>query len=799
MDKFETNKEFSVTKNKEAMPAGIENEYKGIGLSDQDIQAKRKQYGYNEIPEKQIGMVMGTLKRMWGAIPWLLEAAMIFELLLGKGAQAAVVFLLLIFSAVTGEIQEKRAKKAAGYLHKQLQVSIRTLRNGKWETIPSRELVPGDIVHSRVGDIIPADIKIISGTASVNESALTGESIDVAKAVGETIFSASTISHGEVIASVTAIGTKSSYGKTAELVRTAEAPGRLQVLLFNIVRYLAYLDVVLAVILAMTAFIKGTPWQELLPFLIVLFIATIPISMPSSFTVANSLEARNLAKEHVLITGLTGIQEAAGMNILLVDKTGTLTNNRPEIAELVSFGQREDMELLKLAATACDDTSMDTISTAILKAFNDKNLVMPERTFFKAFDPVEKVSKANITQNGKQLEIIMGSPYVVSKLSVVPDNFMDQVNMLSSKGSRVIAIACGENEKIVCQGLIALADSPREDARESIEKIQKLGIRIIMLTGDTVGTAKAIATQVGIGSRIGTLEDALSNPLDFDGFANVYPEDKYKIVKAIQELGMVVGMTGDGINDAPALKQADVGIAVSTATDVAKSAARVVLTEPKLTDITKVIDGGHRVYRRMMTWTITKLSRTAELAALLTFGFIFTGFFPVSLSLIVFIVVMNDMVTLTLGTDKAWPTMVPEKWDLPKLAKIALIFTIGWFVLGLGLLWFYLKVQNLSSDQISSLMFLFLIYSAMETIIMTRTRDHFWSFAPSKWVLGHGFNKYCTCHFNGDIWLGNDCNPVTIHHIIAGNHSYCYADIRQLKNAVLQSNRNFRNRTVFIV
>ena len=591
-------------------------------------------------------------------------------------------------------------------------------------------------MHARVGDIVPADIEIINGNVSVDESALTGESIDVIKEAGETIFSASTISHGEVIASVSAIGVKSSYGKTAELVRAAEAPGRLQVLLLNIVRYLAYLDVLLAVILVITAFIQGTPWQELLPFLVILFIATIPISMPSSFTVANSLEAQNLAKEHVLTTGLTGIQEAASMNVLLVDKTGTLTNNRPEIAGLVPFGQQKDSGLLKLAAAASDDTSNDSISRAILGAFKEQKLAMPERSSFTAFDPVQKVSRAQISQNGSRLNVVLGSPEVIADIAAVPNEFMDQVNSLSSNGSRVLAIASGENKELVCQGLIALADSPRDDAKESVAKIRELGIRVIMLTGDTVGTARAIAGQVEIGNRIGTLKDALSNPLDFDGFANVYPEDKYKIVKALQNLGMVVGMTGDGINDAPALKQADVGIAVSTATDVAKSAARFVLTEPKLSDITRVIDGGHRVYRRMMTWTITKLARTAELAALLTFGFIFTGFFPVSLSLIVFIVVMNDMVTLTLGTDKAWPTAVPEKWNMPQLARISAIFTIGWLAVGLGLLWFYHKVQNLSAAQISSLMFLYLIYSAMETILMTRTRDPFWSFAPSKWVGG---------------------------------------------------------------
>jgi H+-transporting ATPase len=714
----------------------VENIYQGTGLNDVDVQTKREQYGYNEILEKQVGPVMGALKRMWGPVPWLLEAAMIFELILGKGIQAVTIFLLLVFSAVTGEIQEERAKKAIGYLRRQLQISVRALRNGTWQTISSRELVPGDIVHLKIGDIVPADVEIILGTVSVNESAVTGESIDVTKGSGEKVFAGSTISHGEVIARVTAIGKYSSYGKTVELVRTAESPGRLQALLFNIIRYLAYFDLLLIIILVITALIQGVPWQELLPFLAILIIATIPIAMPSAFTVANAVEAQRLAKENVLITGLTGIQEAASMDVLLVDKTGTLTNNCPEIAEIVSFGKAKDSELLELAVAASDIASKDSISTAIFRAFNELKLEMPKRLSFTPFDPAQKVSRAQIVKNGRQLNVVLGSPAVVEKIAAIPGNFTEKVDSLGAKGFRVLAVASGESEKLVCQGLIALVDSPRDDARESIARIKELGIRVIMLTGDTSSTAKAIAEQVGIGNRIGTLKDALLNPLDFDGFANVYPEDKYKICQSLQKLGMVVGMTGDGINDAPALKQADVGIAVNTATDVAKSAAKIVLIKPGLSDIVKVIDAGHRVYRRMMTWTITKLTRTVELAALLTFGFIFTGFFPVSLSLIVFIVVMNDLVTLTLGTDKAWPTRIPEKWNMPQLAKITAIFTTGWLALGLLLLWFYFKLQKLNAAQISSLMFLYLIYSAMETILMTRTRGPFWSFAPSKWVGG---------------------------------------------------------------
>jgi H+-transporting ATPase len=491
---------------------GIESSYEGTGLHESDIQARRQQYGYNEIPEKHVGPFIGTLKRMWGPIPWLLEAAMVFELFLGKIPQAIVVFLLLVFSALIGEVQELRAKKALGFLHQKLQISIRTLRNGTWITLPSRELVPGDIVHVRVGDIVAADMEIVSGTVSVDESSLTGESVDVTKGIADTIFSASTITHGEAIARVTAIGTKSSYGKTAELVRTAEAPGRLQTLLFKIVRYLAYLDIILAVILIITAFVNGTPWQELLPFTVILFIATIPISMPSSFVVANSVEAKNLAQQHVLVTGLTGIQEAASMNVLLVDKTGTLTNNRPEIARLIPYDNLEETALLQLAASASDHTSSDSISAAIIEACRNQKVNMLERISFTPFDPAHKLSKAQIIQNGAPLNVAMGSPLVMAEIAEIPSNFSEQVDTLSAGGARVLAIASGENDKLICRGLIALADSPRSDAKESIAKIKEMSIRVIMVTGDTISTAKAIAREVGIGDRIGTLKDALSNP-----------------------------------------------------------------------------------------------------------------------------------------------------------------------------------------------------------------------------------------------------------------------------------------------
>jgi H+-transporting ATPase len=316
----------------------------------------------------------------------------------------------------------------------------------------------------------------------------------------------------------------------------------------------------------------------------------------------------------------------------------------------------------------------------------------------------------------------------------LPD-FMDHVQELSSSGARVLAVAAGSEGHLILRGLVALADTPREDAAALVKALQGLGLRVLMITGDTPATAQAIGSAVGLGTRIGSSDDSLRNPLQYDGFANVYPEDKFRIVQALQKARMVTGMTGDGINDAPALKQAEVGIAVSSASDVAKASAKVVLTHPGLQDIVKVVAGGRRVYRRMLTWTITKIVRTIELAILLTVGYIATGIFVTPLFLIVLIVVMNDLVTITLGTDRAWVSPVPERWNVKEVAKISGILAAGWLLLAFAILWICLNVLNIPVPQVQTLMFAYLIFSAQATIYMTRVRDHLWSFAPSRYVI----------------------------------------------------------------
>jgi H+-transporting ATPase len=501
------------------------------------------------------------------------------------------------------------------------------------------------------------------------------------------------------------------------------------------VRYLAIIDAVLAVALIGSALWNRSDLLQLIPFVVVLVIATIPVSMPASFTVANAVEARALAKEGALVTGLSALQEVATMEVICVDKTGTLTQNRQTIAALVPFPGESEDEVLTWAAAACDESTQNPLDLAILHELERRSVQPLSRKKFIPFDPETKRSEAYVNRNGQTFRVMMGSPMVLEKLVDPMPKLMDHVEELSASGARVLAVAAGSEEHLTLRGLVALADAPREDAAALVKALQGLSIRVLMVTGDTPATAQAICREVGLGDRIGDLDETLKDPLQYDCAANIYPEDKFRIVQALQRSHLVTGMTGDGINDAPSLKQAEVGIAVSSASDVAKASAKVVMTRPGLQDIINVVSGGRRVYRRMLTWTITKIARTVELAALLTVGYIATGIFVVPLFLIVLIVVLNDLVTLTLGTDRAWVSPVPERWNVREIAKIAGILAAGWLVLAFSILWTCLNVLQLPIPQIQTLMFVYLIYSAQATIYMTRVRDHFWSFAPSRYVV----------------------------------------------------------------
>ena len=704
------------------------------GLSEAEAKARLTQAGYNEIPEEPLSPVRGVLKRLWGPIPWMLEAALIFESLLGKVAEPAMIAAWLLFSAIVGGIQEQRAHKVLDLLRSRLRVSAHVRRDGAWRLIPARELVPGDRIRVRAGDLVPADCTIGDGTVEVDQSALTGESAVVSRTAGELIYSASTVRRGEATGTVTATGASSFYGRTAELVRSARSAGHLDQLLFAVVRHLVTIDAVLAAVLVAFALWSGADLLVLVPFLLVLVIATVPVTMPAAFTVANAVEARILAKEGVLVTGLSAVQEAATMDVLCVDKTGTLTENRQTLVAVVPLAADAEDDVLAWAAAACDESTQNPLDAAIIHALEQRALQPLVRQSFVPFDPEIKRSEAIVRQGEATVRVMLGSPQAVQEFASSLDGLMERVKQLAASGSRVLAVAVGTADHLAIRGLVALADTPRKDAAALIRALRDLGIRVPMVSGDTLATACAVGQQVGLGDRFGDAAASLTEPLQYDGFAQCYPQDKFRLVQTLQHSGRITGMTGDGVNDAPALKQAEVGIAVSAASDVAKASAQVVLTRPGLQDMIEVIHSGRRVYRRMLTWTITKIARTVELAALLAIGYIVTGFFVTSLLLIAVLVILNDIVTITLATDRAWISPVPERWNVKEIGKIASIFAVGWLVLAFSILWVAMKELHLPISQIQTLMFVYLIYSAQTTIYLTRVRGRFWSFAPSRYV-----------------------------------------------------------------
>lgn len=714
--------------------SAADNEETRGGLSEDQARARLRQYGFNEIPEEPVSLLRGILKRLWGPIPWMLEIALGFEVFLGKVNEPVMIALWLLFSAVVGGVQERRAQRVLDLLRGRLRVSASVRRDGTWRLVPARELVPGDHIHVGPGDLVPADCTLDDGTVEVDQSVLTGESAVVTRGVGEVMYAASTVRGGQATATVTATAAKSYFGRTAELVRSARAVGHLDQLLFAVVRHLVAIDAVLAALLVAFALWSGADLLTLIPFLLVLVIATVPVTMPAAFTVANAVEARALARNGILVTGLSAVQEAATMDVLCIDKTGTLTHNRQVIAAIVPVSAESENDLLAWAAAACNEASQNPLEVAVLDALKQQSVPPLDRRRFVPFDPATKRSEASVNRDGQTIRVVLGSPAAVQDLALPLAGLLDRVEKLAATGARVLAVAAGPEDRLVIRGLVALADTLREDAPALIRALQGLGVRILMVSGDMLATVRAVGRQVGLGDRFGDAVAESTDPLRYDGFAHCYPQDKFRLVQALQDAGHVVGMTGDGVNDAPALKQAEVGIAVSGATDVAKASAQVVLMHPGLADMIAILHSGRRVYRRMLTWTITKIARTIELAALLAIGYVATGFFVTSLLLIAVLVVLNDVVTITLATDRAWVSPTPEKWSIKAIGKVAAIFAAGWLIVGFAIVWAARDVLALSVPQIQTLMFVYLIYSAQTTIYLTRVRGRFWSFAPSPYV-----------------------------------------------------------------
>lgn len=698
-----------------------------IGLTQAEAEKRLKKDGLNEVPEPKYNFWKEFAGKLWNLSAWILEGALILEFILGKRIQALFVLAMLLFAAWNGASKKKQSRRVLDNISHKLTPTVAVKRDGKWIKLNSKELVVGDLVSLQAGDVLAADVKIMSGDLAFDESSITGESDAVKKHVGAEAYAGTTVVRGDGLAIVTATGKNSRSGKTINLINNSAAPGHLQQLLTKIIYYLCLLDGILTLVIIIASFIKGGDFKtfiDMLPFLAMMFIASIPVAMPSTFALSNSFEATRLSKEGVLTSDLTGIQDAANLNLLLLDKTGTITENKTAVASWNNFSDLDNKEVLELAGAATDQRNPSIIDTAIDNYIVAKGLVIKDKSKFVPFTSDTGYSMAEVDGHNVKL----GS---FKQLSLIDKNANEKISNVNFKAGRSVAVLI--DDKLA--GVFILQDKVRPDSKKALNEIKKRGIRPIMLTGDNQKTAEAVAQEVDLEGKVISIHDFNDNTdvSTLAGIADVLPEDKLNMVKLFQEKGYIVGMTGDGVNDAPALKQAEVGIAMSNAADVAKRSGKMVLLNDGLTSIIKILDAGHRVYQRMTTWSLTKLSRTAELTMLLTFGYLFFDYLPMALNAMVIYTIMNNMVTMMIGTDRTHITYKPESWNMAKLAKIAFSLAAGWTVIGMLFVW-YLNTHGFSHGTVSTMVYVYLVLSAMLIVLITRTRKYFWQDYPSKLV-----------------------------------------------------------------
>jgi H+-transporting ATPase len=721
---------------------GASNDLAPLGLTEVEAQRRLKQYGSNEIPEPRANPLLALLNRFWGPIPWMLEATILLQILVGRRAEAAVIAGLLCVNAGISFLEEGRASKALELLRHRLVATARVLRDGAWRTTASAELVPGDVVHLRMGDLSPADVRIIDGELLLDQSALTGESLAIEAGAGAMAYAAAIVRRGEATGEVTATGPRTYFGKTAELVRTARSPSHLAAMIFKIVRILVAIDAVLIAALLIYAASADLPLRDVLPFALILLVASVPVALPATFTVATALGAAELARSGVLLTRLSAIEEAAGMDVLCTDKTGTLTENRLTLAATERFDAESDEELLRFAALASDEATQDPIDLAILSAARAGGLLSdaPPRIKFAPFDPANRYSLGCYRRGDAELWVVKGAPREVAALIGAAPDASAAIDRLAASGARVLAVARGDGRtSLRLAGLIALEDPPRTDSATLVKGLKELGIRVVMVTGDNAAAASAIAQRVGIDGPVAA-PDALDHidgerALDYGVYARVFPEHKIRLVRLLQSAGHVVGMTGDGVNDAPALKQADVGIAVASATDVARASAGVALTAPGLVDALTAVRISRRIYQRMLTYTINKIMKTLEIAVFLTIGVIVTHAFVITPLLIVLLLFTNDFVTMSIATDHVAFSQRPDRWNVRTLMLTGMLLAGLVLILSFTIFFFGRDVLGLKLPELQTLVFVMLVATGHGNVYLVRERGPFWGSRPSRWLI----------------------------------------------------------------
>ena len=722
------------------------------GLSRAEVDARRTTHGYNEVAVQKEHPLRQFLAKFWGVSAWMLELIMVLSVFLGKYSDFAVVAALLIVNAVLGFAQERRATGVVEALRKRLQVNARVRRDAHWQVIPARELVPGDIVRTRSGDIIPADVKLLDGGLAVDQSALTGESKDVAKKPGDVLSSESIVRHGEGNGVVILTGAKTYFGRTTDLVQAAKPKLHIEAVVAGVVRQLFIIVGALLGLVLVMSIIRGAPLIEIVPLLLVLLMSAVPVALPVMFTVSMAVGSKELAKRGVLVTRLSAAEDAATMDVLCVDKTGTITMNQLAVTGVIPLEGATEADVVIAGALASEESNQDPIDLAFLAAAKDRHVFDKLPAFkpvsFAPFDAKTRRTEAVVEQDGQGSRVMKGAVRTIAETCGLKPQAIEALEARTRdaalKGYRTLAVARGpETGGLTLIGLVTLYDPPRPDAKQLIATLRDLGVTVKMLTGDALAVASEIAKGVGLANirRMAELKSAAGKPNNggadvlagVDGLAEVFPEDKYIVVQRLQAAGHVTGMTGDGVNDAPALRQAEVGIAVSTATDVAKGAASVVLTESGLTNIVTLVEQGRTIYQRILTWIINKISRTILKAAFVAIAFVVTGKFVVSAFAMLLLVFMTDFAKIALATDHVHPSRKPETWNIGGFIMVSVVLGVAMVAEALILLWFAWSRFGLAThDQaLYTFSFLLMLYFAVFSVLSARERRWFGATMPS--------------------------------------------------------------------
>jgi plasma-membrane proton-efflux P-type ATPase len=726
------------------------------GLTRAEAATRQKTQGYNEVAAQKGHPIHAFLAKFWGLSAWMLELIMALSLGLRKYSDFAVVSALLVVNAVLSFAQERRAAGVVETLRRRLQVSARVRRDSNWQLIPARELVPGDIVRVRPGDIVPADVKLLTGTLGVDQSALTGESTDVEKAPGGVLSSGSIVRRGEGNGVVMLTGAKTYFGRTTELVQKARPKLHIEAVVAKVVRWLFVIVGALLGVVVVLSLVRGTPIIEMIPLMLVLLMSAVPVALPVMFTVSMAVGSKELATRGVLVTRLSAAEDAATMDVLCVDKTGTITMNQLAVTGVIPLDQASESDVLFAGAHASQAANQDPIDLAFLAAAKDRHIFdgVPAVTpvSFAPFDAKNRRTEAVIEQNGQRLRVMKGAVRTIAQAcGLTPDAsaaLEGRVAEAALKGYRTLAVARGaETGPPAIVGLVTLYDPPRPDAKQLIASLRGLGITVKMLTGDALAVATEIARGVGLPTirRMADLKaasrqagnEAIDLLAGADGFAEVFPEDKYIVVQHLQAAGHVTGMTGDGVNDAPALRQAEVGIAVSTATDVAKGAASVVLTDPGLANIVTLVEQGRTIYQRILTWIVNKISRTILKAAFVAIAFVVTGKFVVSAFAMLLLVFMTDFAKIALATDRVQPARNPETWNIGGFIIVSAVLGVAMVAESLIFLYFAWPKLDMAVNDSALYTFSFqtMLYFGVFSIVSARERRWFWVTMPSKTLI----------------------------------------------------------------